>query len=66
MEPIFIFIMMVIPGFLLGLAAFKLYRLELYRKEQEEREQLENEIIEGLIQLKKCTATNVSSVASDK
>ncbi len=57
---------MVVSGFLLGFAALKLYRLEMYKKEQKEKEQLENEIIEGLLQLKKYTATETSSVASDK
>jgi len=58
--------MMVISGFLLGLAALKLYRMEMYRREQREKEQLENELIEGLLQLKKYTAAEAPSVASDK
>ncbi len=57
---------MVVSGFLLGLAALKLYRMEQYRREQREKERLENEIIEGLIQLKKYTTAETSPVASDK
>lgn len=66
MEPIYIFTLMIMSGFLLGFAALKLYRREMHKREQMEKEQLENEIIEGLIQLKKYTAAETPSVASDK
>ena len=67
MEFIYIFtLLMVLSGFLFALAAWKLYQLELLKKEMREKEKLENEVIDGLLELKKYSASgDISTKASD-
>ncbi len=57
---------MLFAGFLLGFAAFRVYKIKKEEEERKAREELEQEIIEGLIELKKYTTPDIDGLASDK